>query len=356
MSVEDRLGRLERKLPEQQRTWYKRASDVFSLLAIVIAAFSVVISLVSQREQAASEDRRHLSAIFNEIGSVNAEMARLLALPLREDQKEFAGYALTNQLWTLLQDADRLADKFENTLRPLELAVLGANFAQIPDFERAEYYTAEFLQAAMSPVQRAKAYRSLANIIVLKGKEHFATAHENFRKAIAALKGTTSLHAGRELANIHIMQARINIAEHKFDDARTSLDKAWSAIRVLPCMEDLAYMADAVRRYAKVIQASESPPIEPCVFIDGLSRGVSVDQLTGNFQATNGIRVAIALDGIQLRIRLPGRNHDLVQIRGGMYEIKGLPGYFILFGLYRNEKFQSITFYQPNGVFVAQRV
>ena len=205
-SAEDRLERLERKLAGQQRPWYKRASDVFSLLAVAIAALSVVISSVSQREQTSGEDRRHLSAIFNEIGSVNAEMAKLLALPIREDQKEFAGYALNNQLWTLLQDADRLAEKLENELGPLELAVLGANFAQIADLDRAERYITEFLQTDVSQVQRATAYRSLANLIVLKGKGHFGMAHDNFRKAIAALKGTTSLHAGRELANIHIMQ------------------------------------------------------------------------------------------------------------------------------------------------------
>ena len=123
-------------------------------------------------------------------------------------------------------------------------------------------------------------------------------------------------------------------------------------------MEDLAYMAEAVRRYAKVIQAPEPPPSEPCVFIDGPSRDVSVDHLTGDFHATNGdsTRVEIAFEGTQLRVRLPGQNRDLVQVRDGMYEIKGLPGYFILFGQYRNEKYQSITFYQPNGVFVAQRV
>ena len=355
-SVEDRLGRLERALPKQQRPWYKRASDVLSLLAVAIAALSVIISLVSQREQAVSEDRRRLSAIFNEIGSVNAEMAKLLALPITENQKEFAGYALNNQLWTLLQDADRLAGKFENELGPLELAVLGANFAQVADLDRAERYLAHWLQADVSPIQRAAAYRTLANLIVLKGKGHFGTAHDNYRKAVAVLERTTSLHAGRELANIHIMQARLNIAEHKLDDARTSLDKAWSAIRALPCMENLAHVAEAARRYAKVIQAPEPPPSEPCVFIDGASRGVSVDQLIGNFQATDGTQLEIALDVAQLRIHLPGQIHDLLQVRDGMYEIKGLPGYFVLFGQYRNEKFHAITFYQPNGVFVAQRV
>ena len=152
-------------------------------------------------------------------------------MPIGESQKEFAKYALNNQLWKLLHDADRLAEKFKNELEPLELLVLGAGFAQISELDRAERHIAEFLQADVGPVQRAAAYRSLANLIVLKGKGHFGAAHDNFRKAIAALKGTTSVYAGRELANIHIMQARLNIAEYKFDDARTSLDKAWSAIR-----------------------------------------------------------------------------------------------------------------------------
>ena len=269
MSVEDRLERLERDLARQRRPWYKRASDVFSLLAVAIAAVSVVISSASQREQATGEDRRHLSAIFNEIRSVNAEMAKLLALPIPENQKEFAGYALNNQLWVLLRDADSLAKKFESELEPLELAVLGAGFAQISDLDGAERYLDALLQADVSPIQQATGYRSLANLIILKGKGHFGMAHANYRKAIAALEGTTSLHAGRELANIHIMQARLNIAEHKFDDARTSLGKAWAAIRALPCMEDLAYLAATVRRYTKVIQAPELPPSEPCVFIDG---------------------------------------------------------------------------------------
>ena len=356
ISVEERLGRLERALPEQQRPWYKRASDVFSLLAVTIAAISVLISLTSQREQVVSEDRRHLSTIFNEIGSVNAEMAKLLALPISDKQKEFAGVALNNQLWTLLQDADRLAGKFQNELGPLELAILGANFAHLSDLDRAEHYLAGWLQADVSPIQRAMAHRTLANFIVLKGKEHFGKAHENYRKAVAVLEGTTSLHAGRELANIHIMQARLNIAEHNFDDARTSLDKAWAAIRAQPCMEDLTVMADVVRRYAKVVQAPEPQPSEPCVFIDDTSRGVSVDHLTGKFQATNGTLLEIDRDGTQLRIRLPGQSHELVQVRDGMYEFRGLPGYFVLFGGYRNKKFQSITLYQPNGVFFAERV
>lgn len=356
MAIEERLDRLERERSDRHRPWYKRASDVFSLLAVGIAAVSIVISSISQSEQAAGEDRRHLSAIFNEVGSVNAEMARLLALPIGESQKEFARYALSNQLWTLLQDADRLAEKFKNELKPLELLVLGAGFAQISELERAERHIAEFLQAEASPVQRAAAYRSLAGIIVMKGRGHFGAAHDNFRKAIAALGGMTSVHAGRERANIHILQARIHIAEHKFDDARTSLDKAWSAIRALPCMEDLAYLVEAVRRYAKVIQAPEPQPSEPCVFIDGPSQGASVDRLTGRFQATDGTRAEITLHGTQLRVRLPRESHDLLQVREGMYEIRGLPGYFVLFGQFRNERFNTITFYQPNGVFVAHRV
>ena len=356
MTVVDRLERLEREFAKQKRPWYKRAPDVFSLLAVAVATVSVLMSSVSQREQTAAEERRHLSAIFNDIGSVNVEMAKLIALPIRDDQKEFAGYALNNQLWTLLEDADRLAKKFENELKPLELAILGASFGQMSDLDRAERYLAGLLKADVSPMQQAVAHRSLANLIVLKGKGHFGTAHENYRKAIAALEGATSLHAGRELVNIHILQARLNIAEHKLDDARTSLDKAWATIRALPCSEDLEYMAKAVRRYAKVVQVREPPPSEPCVFIDGSSRSVSVDQLTGHFQATNGTRSEIALEGTQLQVRLAGQNHDLVQVRDGMYEIKGSPGYFLLFGHYRNGKFHSITFYQPNGVFVAQRI
>ena len=356
MSIEDRLAHLERDLTKQQRPWYKRASDVFSLIAVTVAAMSVVISLVLHREQIAIEDRKHLSAIFNEIGSVNAEMAKLLSLPIHENQKEFAGYALNNQLFTLLQDADRLVKKFKFELEPLELAVLGVNFAQVSDLDRAEHYLASLLQADASPIQKAAGYRSLANIIILKGKGHFRKAHENYVKAIAALEGTTSLHAGRELANIHVLQARLNIAEHKFDDARAGLSKAWAAIRALPCIEDLTYLAAAVRRYAKVVQAPEPPPSEPCVFIDSPSQGISADQLTGIFQATDGTRWEIAFDGTQLQVRKAGQIHELVQVRVGMYEIRGFPNYFVLFGQYRNEKYHSITFYQPNGVFLAQRL
>ena len=108
-SVEDRLERLELGVAKQKRPWYRRASDVFSLSAVTIAAVSVIVSFVSQREQLADEDRRHLSTIFGEIGSVNSEKAKLIALPIHDNQKEFAEYALNNQLVTLLQDADSLA-------------------------------------------------------------------------------------------------------------------------------------------------------------------------------------------------------------------------------------------------------
>ena len=316
----------------------------------------MVFSLLYQRQQIAGEDRRQLSAIFNELGSVNAEMAKLVALPISEHEREFASYALHNQLLTLVEEADDLARRFEHELGPLELAVLGAHFAQVSDLDRAMEYLERLTDGDLGPLYRALGYRSLGNVIVLKGKQHFAEAHENYRKAIASLQGMTSLAAGRELVNIHVMRARLSIAEHKLEDARSILGEAWSIMRALPCTEELANWANTVRRYAEMVQSPEPLPSEPCVFIDIPSETISLDQLIGRFKAADGTDYEIALNGTRLRVRTAGQVHDLVLIREGMYEIKGLPHYFVLFRQYRNGKYQSITFYQPNGVFFAQRV
>lgn len=355
-SVVDRLDRLERDFSAKQRPWYRRASDLFSLVAVIVAASSVVFSLLYQRQQIAGEERRQLSAVFNELGSVNAEMAKLVALPIGEHEREFASYALYNQLLTLVEEADDLAQRFEHELGPLELAVLGAHFAQVSDLDRATEYLERLTDDDLGPLHKASGYRSLGNVIVLKGKQHFAEARENYRKAIASLREMTSVAAGRELVSIHIMRARLSIAEHKLDDARSILGEAWSALRALPCTEDQAYWAAAIRRYAQMVQSPEPPPSEPCVFIDTPSEAISLDQQIGRFRAVDGTEYEISLDGTRLRIRSAGQVNDLVLIRDGMYEIKGLPHYFVLFRQYRNGKYQSITFYQPNGVFFAQRV
>ena len=237
------------------------------------------------------------------------------------------------------------------------MIVLGAGLAQVSNIERAEYYLGVLLETDdLRPIQRAVGYRTLANIIFLKGEEYFGTAHDYYNMAITALEGITNLPARLELANIQIMQARLNIAEYKIDDARTNISKAWGTIRALPCMESLAYLVTTAHRYTKLVQIPDPPLSEPCVFFEGSLSAAYVDQFIGNFQAADGTRLEIAFDGTQLLLRLAGQVHYLIQIRDGMYGINNFPAYFVLFRQHRNEKFYSITFYQPNGVFHAQRV
>ena len=67
---------------EKKRPWYGRSTEILSCLAIAVASASIGLSLWSDQEQSAGEERRHLSSIFSEIGAANAEMAKIMALPL----------------------------------------------------------------------------------------------------------------------------------------------------------------------------------------------------------------------------------------------------------------------------------
>ncbi len=263
----DQVNRLKEEVRKQKRPWYKRASDILSLLAILVTA-AIGMSHWSQLQQSAGvEERRHLSAIFNEIGSVHLQMTQVLALPVPYHQKEFAGYALQNQLLTLLRDADRIASKFDDDLTELERAVLAAAFAQIDDLDRAERYMSGFLKTNTSPLYQAIGYRSFANMSVRKGPKHFKKAHDNYAKAIEVLKNMDSLSAGVERANVHSMNARLYLADHRPSFAKESLEKAWQAILGLPCMERFELIVAEIRRYSLIVEVKEpSEFLKTCVF------------------------------------------------------------------------------------------
>ena len=359
----DRLNRLEGKVHEQNRPWYRRASDIFALLAIIVAALSVIIALWSQREQSAGEERRHLSAIFNEIGSVNVEMARLLALPVPDHQKEFAGYALRNQLWTLLQDADRLATTFGDKLSAMERAVLAANFAQIEDLDRAESYlsglleTEESQESKVSKFQKAVGYRSLANLLILKGRGHFKEAHKNYENAIEALEGLNTVSAERERANIHLMQARLYIAEHRLDYAQESLKKVWQTILQLPCIEAVVPIVNATRRYFSIVGGQEpSGHSDTCVFIDGQNLYDRLDKFQGKFELSNGTTMETAVVGNELEVQLANQRHQLTRLREGIFEFRDAQGFLVVFWASQTGRYDTLSVYQPNGVFPAHRI
>lgn len=263
----DQVNRLEEEVRKQKRPWYKRSSDILSLLAILVTAV-IGMSHCSQLQQSAGfAERKHLSAIFNEIGSVHLQMAKVLALSVPYHQKEFAGYALQNQLLTLLQNADRIASKFDDDLTELERAVLGAAFAQSEDLDRAERYMSGFLKTNTNTLYQAMGYQSLATMSVQKGPKHFDKAHRNYAKAIEVLKNMDSLSAGVERAKTHFMNTRLYIAEHRPSLAKESLEKAWQAILGLPCMEGFELTVAEIRRYSSIVKVQEpSEFLKTCAF------------------------------------------------------------------------------------------
>lgn len=357
--LEDRLIRLEQASEDQKRQpWYRRASDVFSLLAVVAAVASVGISLWSQKEQSIGDDRRRLSAIFNEIGSVNAEMAKLAALPLPDAQKEHAGYGLQNQLVALLKDAGRLAAKFPDDLSELEKAALGAGFSQVADTEQAEFYYSDLIKSEVAPYHRAVGLRSLANLVFTKGKKHFEIVNIYYNEAINVLAGLESLHAGLERTNIYLLLARFNIARHQTDQAADNLVLAMDNLRALPCIDTLGQYAGMIRQYAGLI-GFQAPVFqaESCPFIDGPTAAPQLTQFTGKYELSPEAVLEITFNGGNLEASLANQRHQLTILRRGVFELKGRDGFFIVFpGPEDGLAHAAVKIYQPNGVFPARRI
>ena len=96
------------------------------------------------------------------------------------------GRVSANRRLTLLAEADRLTGELKKKAPPNQLAVLGASFAEIYDYDKAEKYF-RMMTDEKNPVSlRVSGLKSIALVEFQKGLASYATSRESISKSVRA--------------------------------------------------------------------------------------------------------------------------------------------------------------------------
>ena len=239
----------------------------------------------------------------------------------------------------------------------LEHAAMGAYFGQLGDIERATRYLINLTESELNPMQQAARYRSLANATIMKGEDYFESAHEYYLKALVRLDGVKDLYGLQEKANIYVMQARLLIAEYRFDEARNSLSRARDEVERMPCIEQLAVMVNIIRSYEAELDGSAAEGhTRDCVFVNSERGSIDLSEFKGMFRLKNGMVANVEIIGDELGVGFGGQAYLLVGLRDEVFEFKDSEGFFVVFGRKNSGRYDGVVFYQPNGVYSGHRV
>jgi len=184
-SLAERIARLEALAESDTRAW--KPSNVLSAVAIVVSLLFGGISIYRDSIGARWGAVRELGQTIENLTSVEKEIARVAANAYDDPAEYQAAISLANRRLALLESANRLVERLGDEVTGPELAILGASYSQVNEYERAEDYFRRLGELGASPTLQAAGWRSLGNHLAAQGVHRFGEAREAFRKSVVVL-------------------------------------------------------------------------------------------------------------------------------------------------------------------------
>ena len=195
-ALDERVDRLQATLEERRRPWYRRFSDVVSVIALALAVAGVLYGHRAKSAEDLRLKREELRGALAQLVALRAEIFDRLTSGEEAKERRAVSQMLNAKRLIYLEAAESLASEFPEQVSSAEYNVLANEAAMDARFDQAERYFARAVRASRGGVARAVALRTLAVFYLGPGPlRSFEKGRRHFQEAVDVLVGATDSHS-----------------------------------------------------------------------------------------------------------------------------------------------------------------
>lgn len=224
------VGKLQRENAES-RTWIKQPNNLISVVAIVISLLSVAYGFRRDYYDSIDKDLQALSNAVSDLSKIDSDM--LTASNTDPKRLGSLGLVLNNRRFALLSEADRLIGRLGKRAPHAQLAILGTQYIQVNEYEKATKYFLLLTDQSETPFVRAEGWRSLA--VAYEGNEPHDKVRDAFQNAAQLLQDPKDVISLTTVIIIYEQWAGFELGVSNFRAALSYLESALQFATRLPC-------------------------------------------------------------------------------------------------------------------------
>lgn len=248
---------LRKSLAEMvSKAWLSEPNNLISAVAIVISIFGVIYGFLKDRKDMTDRDLAALTAIINDVTKLDTDVYTA-TLQAHSDSTplQLQNYLTTigNRKEALLAEADRLTISLGEKIPSSQLAVLGASYFQVGQFEKAKMCFGAITGAKSSNRQRINGWRSIATTNYIQGPTFYKDAQMAY--ANAALVDPNAADQMSVQDNIRVLRewGQFEISTQAVHAGVLHLLAARQIVKRLPCQK--GYVAFAAKADEELLQS-----------------------------------------------------------------------------------------------------
>ena len=254
-----------------QRIPFINNNNLISVLALVISLAVAVFTIWNESKKEAITKRQNLTAILDKLIDIDLQTVELNALPMTEEQRDFAFVSFANRSSILLSQAEELYEALKKTRTLEDAAMLSVAHFRLGNYENAESYIdgvlkqfdemekSEGASSTKIRIGRATAIRSSAILANLLGNH--SKAAKLFKQALGLTTPTGS--EGEKLFHIstHLYMVNHFIMNYQYEDAARDILKLTNEIYELACTQTRTNLLNRVKMLSSHLNAQTNVKI-----------------------------------------------------------------------------------------------
>jgi tetratricopeptide (TPR) repeat protein len=223
-----------RKENADKSAWIMHPNNFIGVVAICLSLLSVGYGFKKDYFDGIDKDLQSLTSVVSDLTKLDSDM---LSSPRPADPQQADSLATfqNNRRFAMLAEADRLIERLGNRVPPIQLAVLGPEYFQVNDYQKAEKYFMQLTEPPASLAMRSEAWRSLAIAYVNQGPAFSDKARAAFSKAASLISDPQDTGSLGIVVTTYEQWAQFELNGGKYSLALQHLQDARKFAVRLPC-------------------------------------------------------------------------------------------------------------------------
>ncbi|MFQ5799963.1 MAG: hypothetical protein ACE5H0_14900 [Bacteroidota bacterium] len=233
--LRDQVDDLQIATSEGKKPWYRQATTLISLLALLLSGFAGYYSQKAQRAEEIRSKKEELRKTVAAVVELREDFQQRIARMTDLREQESAALLWNNKRLIHLEFAEFLATQIPNLVSSSEYLVLAYEREVDSNFTRAKRHYEMAVKAGSTALSKVNALRALGQIYFRQGPlQDFEKGREYFRKAAELLANPPDPYLVYSQGWTYQQWAFAELRNRNWDEGREKIERARAYYLGLP--------------------------------------------------------------------------------------------------------------------------